>query len=39
MFAENISWRHGRLNGDTIVTTVMSNLGLYKACDKSWHEV
>ena len=25
---------HGRLNGDTIVTTVMSNLGLYKACDK-----
>ena len=24
----------GRLNGDTIVTTVMSNLGLYKACDK-----
>ena len=22
------------LNGDTIVTTVMSNLGLYKACDK-----
>ncbi len=24
----------GRLAGDTIVTTVMSNLGLYKACDK-----
>lgn len=24
----------GRLNKDTIVTTVMSNLGLYKACDK-----
>ncbi len=24
----------GRLNDDTIVTTVMSNLGLYKACDK-----
>ena len=24
----------GNLNGDTIVTTVMSNLGLYKACDK-----
>ena len=24
----------GRLNGDTIVTTVMSNIGLYKACDK-----
>lgn len=24
----------GRLNNDTIVTTVMSNLGLYKACDK-----
>ncbi len=24
----------GRLNGDTIVTTIMSNLGLYKACDK-----
>lgn len=24
----------GRLNQDTIVTTVMSNLGLYKACDK-----
>lgn len=24
----------GRLYGDTIVTTVMSNLGLYKACDK-----
>ena len=24
----------GRLNGDTIVTTVMTNLGLYKACDK-----
>ncbi len=23
-----------RLNGDTIVTTIMSNLGLYKACDK-----
>ena len=25
---------HGRLEGNTIVTTVMSNLGLYKACDK-----
>lgn len=25
----------GRLNGDTIVTTVMSNLGLYKACDRA----
>lgn len=25
----------GRLNDDTIVTTVMSNLGLYKACDKA----
>lgn len=25
----------GRLNNDTIVTTVMSNLGLYKACDKA----
>ena len=25
---------NGKLNGDTIVTTVMSNLGLYKACDK-----
>ncbi len=25
----------GRLNKDTIVTTVMSNLGLYKACDKA----
>ena len=24
----------GRLNGDTIVTTIMSNLGLYKAFDK-----
>lgn len=24
----------GRLEGDTIVTTIMSNLGLYKACDK-----
>lgn len=24
----------GRLKDDTIVTTVMSNLGLYKACDK-----
>ncbi len=24
----------GHLKGDTIVTTVMSNLGLYKACDK-----
>ena len=24
----------GKLNGDTIVTTIMSNLGLYKACDK-----
>ena len=24
----------GRMNGDAIVTTVMSNLGLYKACDK-----
>lgn len=24
----------GRLNRDTIVTTIMSNLGLYKACDK-----
>ena len=24
----------GRLNNDTIVTTIMSNLGLYKACDK-----
>ena len=25
----------GRLNNNTIVTTVMSNLGLYKACDKA----
>lgn len=25
----------GRLEGNTIVTTVMSNLGLYKACDKA----
>ena len=25
----------GRLNHDTIVTTIMSNLGLYKACDKA----
>ncbi|MGO5051475.1 phosphoglucosamine mutase [Lachnospiraceae bacterium LCP25S3_G4] len=25
----------GRLNDDTIVTTIMSNLGLYKACDKA----
>ncbi len=25
---------NGRLNGNTIVTTIMSNLGLYKACDK-----
>ena len=25
----------GRLNGDTIVTTIMSNLGLYKACDRA----
>ena len=25
----------GRLEGNTIVTTVMSNLGLYKACDKN----
>ena len=25
----------GRLNGDTIVTTIMSNLGLYKPCDKA----
>ena len=25
----------GRLNGDAIVTTIMSNLGLYKACDKA----
>lgn len=25
---------NGHLNGDTIVTTVMSNLGLYKACDR-----
>lgn len=24
----------GKLSGNTIVTTVMSNLGLYKACDK-----
>ena len=25
---------NGRLNGDTIVTTIMSNLGLYKACER-----
>ena len=25
---------HGKLNNNTIVTTVMSNLGLYKACDR-----
>lgn len=25
----------GRLNNDTIVTTIMSNLGVYKACDKA----
>lgn len=25
----------GKLNEDTIVTTIMSNLGLYKACDKA----
>ena len=24
----------GKLNNNTIVTTVMSNLGLYKACDR-----
>ena len=24
----------GRLTGNTVVTTIMSNLGLYKACDK-----
>ena len=28
----------GRLEGNTIVTTVMSNLGLYKACDKYVYE-
>lgn len=27
--------QEGKLNNDTIVTTVMSNLGLYKACDKA----
>ncbi len=26
---------NGRLNNNTIVTTIMSNLGLYKACDKA----
>ena len=26
--------KHGDLNNNTVVTTVMSNLGLYKACDK-----
>ncbi|MDD3361990.1 MAG: phosphoglucosamine mutase [Hespellia sp.] len=26
--------QQGRLHGNTIVTTIMSNLGLYKACDK-----
>ena len=26
--------RHGRLSGDTVVTTVMSNIGLYRAFDK-----
>ena len=26
---------NGRLNDDTIVTTIISNLGLYKACDKA----
>ena len=25
---------HGKLNNNTIVTTIMSNLGLYKACDR-----
>ena len=25
----------GQLNGDTIVTTIMSNLGVYKACDRA----
>lgn len=25
----------GKLANNTIVTTVMSNLGLYKACDKA----
>ena len=25
----------GRLENDTIVTTIMSNLGLYKACDRA----
>ena len=24
----------GKLNNNTIVTTIMSNLGLYKACDR-----
>lgn len=30
---------HGQLKDDTIVTTIMSNLGLYKACRQDWHEV
>ena len=33
--AEKYLKEQGRLNNDTIVTTIMSNLGLYKACDKA----
>ena len=30
---------HGQLKDDTIVTTIMSNLGLYKSMRQDWHEV
>ena len=34
MSAENTLRRQGRLNGNTVVTTVMSNLGLYKSLER-----
>ena len=34
MYVENISRSKGRLKDDTVVTTVMSNLGLYKSLER-----
>ncbi len=39
MYAVNILREKGQLNGNTVVTTVMSNLGLYKSSGAGRHRL